>query len=395
MPANARPTPRRATRSWRSSSTTSRSTSPAAIEEYVGIVLSNSVYPDSLPGRPRPRVRPRHPRAHPAGLRARAAVRAVGQGVPVRQGQGRDRRHPLPVEGAEGPLRRRRVAGRCPHPARGLRGRPRRQDPLHRADRRRQPDRPGHRSAGDRAARRRRRRPGHLQQLRPGQRRPARDPDPPRGGACRSPRSTSLPPTPARVCGTRGKSMRFNPPPGWPTAPGRVGATGRVEPGPVLARPARRAGSSGSRTTPTPPTARARQPRLRDPATPRSTSHERSCRKVRRPRRRSQTLPRRRPSTPTRQAPPDNRARPPPPRPLPPRPPPPRPPVAPPPCWPGSPSSRPPWRPPTPGTATSSSSTTSGSCRTSASTATTTRSRTPPPTRTGSRALERRHRRRS
>ena len=80
-----------------------------AIEEYVGIVLSNSVYPDAFPVELRPHVRPRHPRADADGVRpGTGGVPSVKE---YRYVKAKDEivADAAPGEGAEGPVRQRRV----------------------------------------------------------------------------------------------------------------------------------------------------------------------------------------------------------------------------------------------------------------------------------------------
>ena len=68
-----------------------------AIEDYVGIVLSNSVYPDAFP------VEHEHSfdlatRELTLQVNSRSRPRFPGQGVPLREGEGRDHRKPLPAK---------------------------------------------------------------------------------------------------------------------------------------------------------------------------------------------------------------------------------------------------------------------------------------------------------
>ena len=71
-----------------------------AIEDYVGIVLVELGLPRRVPGRARPQASTWPPASSPCRSTSPSRrVAAVGQGVPVRQGQGRDRRDAAPGEG--------------------------------------------------------------------------------------------------------------------------------------------------------------------------------------------------------------------------------------------------------------------------------------------------------
>ena len=147
----------------------------AAIAQYVDIVLSNSVYPDAFPV-----THDGHFDLATRELTLTATVpppSAMPTVKEYRYVKAKDEitSSTLVDERTEGPLRQRRVPSRGPQPARGVRSRPQRQDPLHRADGRHAGRVAGDGDRGNHSVGRGGRGPAHVRRVRSGQRRPASD----------------------------------------------------------------------------------------------------------------------------------------------------------------------------------------------------------------------------